>query len=58
MNNQSRVLAAPDAVGGMFSTTEESKLQSATKIPGGNSGDGGGEVQKIEIAIALVKKVG
>lgn len=57
MNNLSRLLAAPDAVGGMFSTTEESELQSLTKISGVNSGDGSGEVQKIEIAIALVKKI-
>ncbi len=57
MNDLSRSLAAPDAVGGTFSTTEESELQSLTKIPGVNSGNGSGEVQKIEIAIALVKKV-
>ena len=48
LDHSSRVLAAPDAVGGTFSTmTNES-----------SGGDGGEEKQKIEIAIALVKKVG
>jgi hypothetical protein len=58
--NHSRILAASDAVGGIFSTatttTESEMMQSSTKELDGTDGTGE-EEQKIEIAIALVKKV-
>jgi hypothetical protein len=57
--NHSRILAASEAVGGIFSTvttTEREMMQPTTKELDGADGTGE-EEQKIEIAVALVKKV-